>query len=243
MNTEIVKSEPMELASVQDEPQSILAVIARAAADPRVDVAKMQALLDMNERIERRQAEIEFNAAMARIMPKMPRIQKNGTIFDKHGKLRSRYAKYEDIDREVRPLLAEEGLSVSFTAEEARPGYLKVTGTVRHKMGFSQQSTFTVPTENPQIPGAQGVGSADSFAKRYILINTFNIVCEGVDNDAQGDPQAIGAEQVLTIETLLQDTKADRAKFYAWAGVSKIEDILEKNYQNVLKALQAKGRQ
>ncbi|MDO8534105.1 MAG: hypothetical protein Q7S17_05110, partial [Xanthobacteraceae bacterium] len=46
-------------------PKSLLEVIKDAAADPRVDVAKMQALLTMAREEEARAAEREFNVALA----------------------------------------------------------------------------------------------------------------------------------------------------------------------------------
>ncbi len=243
MSTELVRPEPAELQQ-GSEPQSMMAVIARAAADPRVDVAKMEALLQMQFKVEARQAEVEFNAALARLMPRLPRIEKGGVIMNKAGTaVRSRFAKFEDIDAVIRPLLAEEGFSIGFDTDDSTPRMLRVTGTLSHRLGHSRKSQMTVPTENPQIPGAQGYGAAASFAKRYTVINLLNIITVGEDTDAQEEAKPIGAEQALTLETLLQDSKADRGKFLAWANVAKLEDILERDYSGALKALQAALRQ
>jgi hypothetical protein len=220
----------------------MMAVIAQAARDPTCDVSKMSALLEMAERMERHAAEVEFNAALARLMPRLPRVEKNGAIYGKDGKLRSTYAKYEDISLVIRPLLAEEGMAISFDTDDSNPKYVKVIGTLSHRMGFSRQGHCTVPIENPVISGCQAVGSAISYGKRYVTVNLLDIVTVGADTDGQADPQVIGAEQVLNIETMLQDTKADRAKFYAWVGVSKVEEILERDYNKVLKMLEAKRR-
>lgn len=46
---------------VQAENKSLLDIVARAAMDPNVDPQKMNALLDIQERIMNKQAEIEFN--------------------------------------------------------------------------------------------------------------------------------------------------------------------------------------
>ncbi len=234
--TAVVAPEP------EQQPQSIVAVIARAAADPRVDIQKMQALLDMQLKIEVRQAEVEFNAALARVMPKLPRIEKNGAIYGRDGKLRSRYAYYEDVDAATRPILAEEGFSISFDTDNSIPKILLVTGTLAHRMGHSKQSRLAVPTENPVITGAQAVGAAVSFAKRYIVINMLNIVTVGADTDGE-QPKVISEDQVMTLETMLQDTKSDRAKFLAWAGVENLADILEKDLPAAIRALAAKRRQ
>ncbi len=239
MSTEVVKTG----GELERHEPSMMEVLSRAAADPKVDVAKLQALLDMQERIQRREAEVEFNAALARLMPMLPRIEKDGIIRDKSGAIRSKYARYETIDLIIRPLLAEEGFSISFDTEDSTAGFIRVTGTLAHRMGHSRQSKITVPTSSQVITGAQAVGSAVSFCKRYICVNLLNIVTCEEDNDGQGDPSTISADQLLTIETMLQDFKADRGKFLRWAGVEKLENILAKDYATVIKTIQAKGRQ
>lgn len=226
-----------ELAK-RDYPVSVMEVLARAAANPRVDVAKLQALLDMQVRVELRQAEVEFNAALARLMPKLPRIERDGTIMNKDKTtVRSRYATYEAIDFVIRPLLAEEGFSISFGTDDSQPGKVRVTGTLAHRMGHSKPSTVTVPTEHSQIFGVQAVGASISIAKRYCVINMLNIVTVGADSPPE--PKPIGPEEVLALEQLLQDSHADRKKFMAWARISKLEEIQEADYPDALKALQA----
>lgn len=245
METELARTDSTALNQIpQDEPQSILAVIARAAADPRVDVEKMRALLDMQFKVQARDAEVEFNAALARLMPKIPRIQKNGVIFNKDGhSVRSKYAFYEEIDEAVRPLLAEEGFAISFDTDDSIAGQVRIIGTLAHRMGFSRKSQITLPTHNPVISGAQAVGATTSYGKRYIVINLLNIITVGEDNDAQGDTKKINAEQVLMLETMLQDTKSDRNKFFQLVGVGALEEILEANLAMAIRLLAAKKKQ
>ncbi len=210
-------------------PASVMEVLARVAANPRAEVAKLQALLDMQVRVELRQAEVEFNAALARLMPKI--------------------ARYEDIDRVTRPLLAEEGFSISFRTEEPTPGYVRVIGRLAHCMGHALESSVTVPiSAPPKATGTQAVGSSVSYGKRYVVVNMLNIITVGEDTDGV-DVTPISAEQVLTIETLLQDTKADRVKFFKWLNslngqgdATKLEQILEQNFELCVKALEAKKR-
>lgn len=56
---------------VAEEPRSLLAAIVQLASNPAVDVQKLDALLNMQERMERRQAEVEFNQALGRLSMKM----------------------------------------------------------------------------------------------------------------------------------------------------------------------------
>jgi len=53
-------------------------------------------------------------------------------------------------------------------------------------------------------------------------------------------PDPITQKQVAEIETLLEETKADRPKFLAWVGVSKVEEITTVNFNKAAAALKAK---
>ena len=77
-NTDIAVREdalPATLAA-----STVLEVIAKAAADPSTDVAKMSALIDMHERLMGMQAKNAYNEAMARLRPDLPRIKKSGEV-------------------------------------------------------------------------------------------------------------------------------------------------------------------
>src|SRR5690348_1373188 len=95
----------------------MLDVIARAAADPRCDVQKMEALLRMQRELMADQARSDFNQDFAAMQPKLPRIPKRGVVDRGVGKGAFPYGKWEDIDEMIRPLLNEHGFSLSFTTE------------------------------------------------------------------------------------------------------------------------------
>src|SRR5882672_4680927 len=54
------------------EPTNFLGVIVRAAADPRTDPTKMQALLNMQTQIEDREAQKAFTAAFIALQEELP---------------------------------------------------------------------------------------------------------------------------------------------------------------------------
>ena len=89
--------------------------IVALAKDPAVDVTKLDAILKMQERLEVRQAEREFTAAFARLAGKLPRVKKNGTItlITKEGVNKGSipFARWEDMDKMIRPLLVDEGFA------------------------------------------------------------------------------------------------------------------------------------
>src|SRR5690242_9609970 len=106
-----------QVGAVAQRPQTVLEIIADAATNPQVDPAKLAALFDLKERVDARDAEMAFNQAFARLQPKLPRVKKNGTIDLGRGGKAISFAKWEDVDAVIRPLLTEEGFSLSFTSK------------------------------------------------------------------------------------------------------------------------------
>jgi hypothetical protein len=161
-----------ETALVHRDPTDVARIIAEAAADPRVDVAKMERLLDMQMRVLARASEESFNRALARLKARLPRIAKNGAIVLKDGKTRIPYAKYEDIHEAITPLMHEEGFTVSYSAELVGNGSLiEVRATFRHADGHQDIGKAYLPLTDDS--GAknrvQGAGSILSYGKRYAL--------------------------------------------------------------------------
>jgi hypothetical protein len=86
----------------------------------------------------------------------------------------------------------------------------------------------------------QGAGSTTSYAKRYLLCSIFNIITEGQDNDGHGEEDCITEDQLMTIETLVRDTKADVPKLLTFAGVGSMKEIPASKYGTILQLLKKK---
>jgi hypothetical protein len=225
---------------------ALLRIIASAAADPRVDVVKMERLLDMQARVMARQAEQSFNQALARLKSKLPRISKNGAILLKDGKTRIPYAKYEDIHEAVMPLMLEEGFTVSYSSElVAGSSLLEVRATFRHTDGHQDIGKAYLPLTDDS--GAknrvQGAGSILSYGKRYALCQYLDIVTEGEDDDGmQGDAGPITEQMVSQIVDMVDASGANLDRFLAYMKVARIEDIIMRDYGKAIAALNQKRR-
>lgn len=219
----------------------IMTVIARAAADPSMDVAKMQALLDMQERLMKRQAEVEFKAAKARIQPGLPTINKAGRI-EVQGQIRSRFARYEDIHSALKPLLAGEGFTQSFNTEDVS-GKVRISLTVSHHLGHSETVSLLLPvdTQGAKSP-LQGVGSTYTFGKRYLVINYWDIKTTDDPMDDDGAAYApITDEQASKLVDMLVHLNADQQKFCAVMGVSDISKIPVSEFPRAMELLRRKA--
>ena len=189
MQTDIATVERVADIAPVKQSDSVLAVISRAATDPNVDIGKMERLLDMQERVLTRNAEMAFYAAMSELQDAMPTIKKEGQIRVK-GELRSRYARFEDILGQTKPLLKQYGFSVAFKSNFV-DGQLEITGTLSHREGHHESTTMRLPfDESGSKNNVQAIGSSVSYGKRYVYCMLLNInITEDDDDGRAADPE------------------------------------------------------
>ena len=177
-----------ELAVIeQSQSNNVLAVISRAATDKDVDISKMERLLDMQERVMAKDAEMAFYADMSALQDAMPTIKKEGAIIVK-GQLRSKYARFEDILGQTKPLLKEYGFSVAFKSDFVE-GQLEITGTLSHRAGHQEKTTMRLPFDDSGAKNrVQQIGSSVSYGKRYVYCMLLNVNVGEDDDGAAADP-------------------------------------------------------
>lgn len=204
----------------------VLGLIAAAAVNPAVDVEKMRALFDLQERAELRQDERALTDAIALVSAKVPRVKKNGRVDLGKDKGGYDFAKWEDMDRVLRPMIEKAGLSLSFDVEQKEGGGAVIVGIVR--LGIASKSV-RVPLALDTGAGRnnlQAMGSTISYGKRYCAEMLFNIVREGADDDgAAGGRETISDEQVAKLRALIAKTPRPEAAFLGHMKVGRIEDI------------------
>jgi hypothetical protein len=222
---------------------NILAVIERAAMNPEIDVLKMEKLLEMQERIMAKQAEMAFNQAMTALQAKLPSVNKSGMIEfeDKNKNLRQTpFARYEDIDAVIRPLLIEAGFSITFNSEWGETGAL-IFGTLSHRDGHHKTASIRLPLDTSGSKNnLQAMGSTLSYGKRYLVGMLLNIVTKGEDDDGKGATPVLTNEQAVEIDLLVGQVKADKAKFLSYMGVKDVREIKATDYQKAMTMLNAK---
>jgi len=163
----------------------MIQMIERVLLDPAVDIVKLERLEQMYERAQNRQAEQAFNAAFARMQPRIPTIAEKGKT-DK-----STYAPREDIVDVVRPILSEHGFSLSFRTEWPDAGKVLIVGILTHDQGHSRGSSFlTAGDQSGSKNAIQALGSAVEYGRRYTTTDLLNIVTRRADDDGQKSGQA-----------------------------------------------------
>lgn len=238
-NKQLTLAPGQEVAVSRDA--SLMAVVARAASDPTVDVEKMKALLDMQERLMEANAKREFKAALAAVQAVAPRVTRDGKIIVK-GTLRSTYATFEAIDAVLRPLTAEYGFSYRFTTDAADGKNLNVTMITDHRAGHSEVSKVPLPVDaNEYRSAVQNYRSTISFAKRCLVSDFFNIVTVGEDDDGAAAISYVSVEQANNINNMLEHTGSNRAKFLEWVGAPEVDKISAARYDGIMSQLRKKA--
>ena len=181
---DLAERQEAQAPAVAGETGAVLAMIERVATNPEADMDKLERLLDMQERVMNRNAMQAFKASMAAMQADLPVIEKNGQI-KVDGKVRSTYARYEDIMRIVKPILQMHGFAVSFRTG-AGDGVVNITGVLMHRDGHREETGMPLPIDKSGSKNTvQAIGSSTSYGKRYVLCSLLNIATGDEDDDGQ----------------------------------------------------------
>ena len=212
-------------APPQPAPQDatgMVAVIERIAMSPEVDVAKIEKLWELQERILDRNAEIEFNAAFSRLQEALPTV-----IESASGDSRKwQYAPLEDIVEQTRPVLVKHGFSISHRTEWPGEGVIRVIGVLSHKGGHSRESVFLSPADPSGSKNKiQGVASTVSYGRRYTVKDLLCIVTRGEDDDGhQAGKKETRAPEAPTVPTGYDNWVAD-LEIVASEGLKRFGEV------------------
>lgn len=230
------------LAEVKSEPTALIAVIERAARDPSIDIDKMERLLAMQEKIFAKQAEAEFNAAMALCQAEMPQIRAVSENEHTH----SLYAALMHIDRDIRPIYTKHGFALSFgTIDCPLAEHFRQTCLVSHRAGHSRPYQADLPIDmtgakgNQNKTGIQGFGSTMSYGQRYMTKLVFNIVIASEDNDGNG--ATLGPGQIETIRKAMKEARTSESQFLEFWRIGSLEKMPVFNFPVIMDMLQRKA--
>jgi len=200
MSTQPMQSQPevhhLTLKPVALSPAELLQIALQHHA--AIDV--IERLTALCEKEREYQANVEFDEALNRCQAQLSRVS-----ADAHNpQTNSRYASYAQLDRIVRPIYTAEDLSVSFGEKDCpTPGktrfvaYLSRGGVTREYI-----KDMTASTKGPRggdvMTQTHAEAALDSYAKRYLLKDIFNIAVGEDDDDGNCGRPTINAAATYT---------------------------------------------
>ena len=233
---ELIEHEPTETAS-------LMGAIISAASNEAVNIDKLERLMAMHKDLRADSARVAYLAALSEMQDELPIIKERGSIkIGGNNSPGQGYALWEDINREIKPVLKKHGFALSFrTGQE--DGKIVVTGILSHRAGHSEETTMHLPLDSSGSKNAvQAVGSSTSYGKRYTAGALLNFTSTGEDDDgnAAGGNGAISEEQLATLDELIERSGADVEAFVKYMGVEAKKDIRAKDYEKAITALNTK---
>ncbi len=229
-NLELSHEQPRQLQTLEAGPEPLLRLIQKVVDGgvTESNVAALDKLLAVYERLDDKRAEREFSAAFVALQNDLPVIVAE-TVIPNRGK----YSRFEDVMHIVGPLLVKHGFSVSFSMD-FKDNRILETCHLKHIGGHSQSNSFAVRAGGKADSDTQADCKAATTAKRNALLNCLNIVIrqdvltEEHDVSIEGEPISFDKAQYL--RELVRDTNSDEVSFLKFAGAAKYEEIMTGKY-------------
>lgn len=186
---EVVKTETKAAQAAEAlvrrlDPQALIA----QAIQNNSGVETLERLFALAKDVRAEQAREAYNQAMAVFQKDPPKIikSKRGEVS---GRFSYTYAPLEGIMTAILPILGPLGLSVSWR-NKFEPGRVISNCRISHDLGhFEESGEISVPVSEDKMgaSGAQRIGIALTYSKRYSLLSLIGIAPED-DPDAQPEP-------------------------------------------------------
>src|SRR5262252_9773143 len=100
-------------------PEPSVAIMLQKVIDRGItkdNVAALESLVGLYDRMQAKDAERKFNEAFAKLQSELPGVDASRIVPNKDGSPRYRFAPFEDIMESVKPVLVANGFSVSFSS-------------------------------------------------------------------------------------------------------------------------------
>ena len=221
-------------------------LIARLAANPEVDVEKMQAIIDMKIQVMEYQANVEatraYNIDWVAFRQELGPVIKN----KKNDHTKSMYADLDAVKKVVDPLLAKHGFCDRYKDETLENGNLKITCIIVHKDGHSEFNSVELPVDDKGPQGTvnktriHGTLSAMTTGQRVTLCRACGIrIAEDDDGNAAGNTP-ISAKEMETVREYLDLTGSQEDKFCEAFKIERLANLNQEQLKTAMIQLKTK---
>ena len=239
IGTTVERTERRELAPDSRTGVDVNRLMMAALEKGEGAVAALEKLVELEERVAKREAERMFGEAFAAFRMALPPIPKDAPGAVRSGR-QIMFASLETIQRICDPLLAKHGFVYRFTTDPSKDGaWLIIECVLHHEAGHSERSSMPVPmTAIPQASKAQEATGTRTYGKRIALSDVLGIATTD-DLDGAGSGEKVDAATVDDLKTLAGDMPAARvAKLLAIFGAGTWADLTEDNVPHVKRAIE-----
>lgn len=197
------------------------------------NVAALDRLCGLYERMQDKNAERAFAVAFADLQSELPTVAATKPVPNKDGSIRYHFAPYEEIMGTLKPFLTAHGFSISFNSKVG-DGRITVTCTLLHRGGHSRANDFAVRIGGgpPGATETQADGAAKTYAKRGSLCDALNIVVDH-DDDGRALGEPITQAEAEDLRSRCKAADVDEAAFLKYAQSTGFEAISRERLEDI----------
>jgi NADH dehydrogenase/NADH:ubiquinone oxidoreductase subunit G len=228
--------------TVKQPDSSVESFISQAIAS-NAPVETLERLFDLRAKVKAEAASEAFVEALGSFQQACPVIRKTKKVLNKDGKsVRYQFAPLDAISAQIRKPMRDSGLSYSWDTKHEE-GHMKVTCKITHSLGHFETSMLEIPIDKEGFMTApQKYASAQTFAKRYTLLNALGITTADEDDDSlstpkESDAKSIKAKIMLRLRTLKEKTGTHEEVEEAVKRLTQLA-LEEKNHPEIAARLQ-----
>lgn len=246
----VVEARPMPPAvQPQSDSTAIMALIERAVMSPDFDVAKMEKLMQMKERLDAEAARKAYVHAMSLFKSEAIEIRKDKKVDAQfksgNGSIKYSHATLAGVVDAVVERMGAYGLSHRWDVKQ-EDGAVIVTCIVTHEQGHSERVEMVAPRdESGQKNVIQQIGSTVTYLQRYTLMAATGVAAKDMaEDDGRGtNPNAfITEQQAIDLQAKAEEVGADKAGFLKFLKVNRLAELPASKYEAALQALKDKAQ-
>ena len=240
MSNAIEKAQPSALATLLSDPERL----------KDYPIETVERLFELDKQVRAEASRREFNVAFNALQSELTPVRKKG----RNDQTRSAYARAEDVNAMLQPIIVKNGFSLSVDTEDCPiPSFLRFVMTIRHIGGHNERHVIDAPIDDKGPKGApvktllHGTGSSLTYCDRILKCSVFDIQLVADDDGNAGAGIGIGAEKIseeeaLDVEASLESVNGNKAKLLAIYGIERISDLPKFQLKAVHQMLAEKGR-
>lgn len=221
---------------------ALMAVVSELARAGNIDAVKEIVKL-RNDEIARL-AKLSYMADFVRMKPHLKRIE------NKHNnsQTKSKYAKLEDINAELDPVLEQFGFATSTPIASQSDKEVTIKAVLIHKDGHSEETLLSMPWDKTGIAGSinktdpHALTSAIKYARRVAVCAIVNISTgDGIDKDGNQSAivEFIETQQAADLDMRVRKLGDDYHKrFIKWLEVTNMTEIKREDYKKAITGLE-----
>ncbi len=221
-----------DTAPVEVGPSGLLAM----AIGKGMGVDELNALMDMQDRMDAKAAKKAFLKAMKVFKKDPPTLRKDKHVsFDtSKGRTEYNHATEYQVVHLISAALNKVKISARYKIDQTEKGDITVTCIITHVDGHSDEASLTAASDTSGGKNhVQGVVSTVTYFKRQTILLVTGLAVDGQDDDGQGST-LISDEQFAEITALQEKISVSSKDFCERFDIDSVKDLPASKFTEAL---------